>query len=133
MDAAKGTLTYAMPGIPGKDPKGLENYARFVQTFVPQYLQQSRAGTLPPNALDVNDPTSLISRAMAPFKRSPAQLLKDRIAEMSTLQAAPESADALPATPGRTPQRVASRPRPPTCRPVHITSPLTVASLSDER
>jgi hypothetical protein len=31
MAAVKGTLTYTMPGLPGKDPKGAENYAKFVQ------------------------------------------------------------------------------------------------------
>ena len=86
MDAVKGRLTYAMAGIPGKDPKGLENYARFVQTFIPQYLQQKNAGTLPPDALDVTNSKSMISKAMAPFKRSAAQLLHDRIDELSTLK-----------------------------------------------
>jgi hypothetical protein len=85
MKAAEGTLTYAMPGMPGKDPTGLTNYSRFVQSFLPQYLQQTRAGTLPPNALDLSDPNSLISKSIAPYKRTPAQMLADRIKEVQIL------------------------------------------------
>lgn len=84
MSAVKASLTYTMPGLPGKDPKGLQNYSAFVQAFVPQYLAASRAGTLKPNALDTRDPNSMISQAMAPFKRSTKQLIDDRVQEMST-------------------------------------------------
>jgi hypothetical protein len=42
-------------------------YAAFVQTFLPQYMAQKRAGTLPPNALDMNDPKSLISQSMQQY------------------------------------------------------------------
>lgn len=56
-----------------KDPIGERNYAKFVQTFIPQYLSKYRAGTLEPNALDVNDPNSFISKAMAPFRNRSMQ------------------------------------------------------------
>jgi hypothetical protein len=84
MAAVKASLTYTMPGLPGKDPKGLQNYSSFVQSFVPQYLAASRAGTLQPNALDTRDPKSMISQAMAPFRRTTKQLIDDRVQEMST-------------------------------------------------
>lgn len=82
LSAAKATLTYSMPGIPGKDPKGMESYARFVQDFMPKYQAAVRAGTLPPNALDMSDPKSMISQSIKQFKRDPKQLLTDRIEEM---------------------------------------------------
>ncbi len=81
--AAKASLTYTMPGMPGKDPKGLANYSSFIQTFVPKYIAMSKAGTLPANALDVRDPASLISQSMAPFKRDMKTLINDRVQEMS--------------------------------------------------
>lgn len=56
-----------------KDPIGERNYAKFIQTFVPEYVKQSRAGTLPANALDLNDPKSLISQSMAPFRNRSMQ------------------------------------------------------------
>jgi hypothetical protein len=83
--AVKANLTYTMPGLPGKDPKGLQNYSAFIQTFVPQYIAASRAGTLPPNALDTNDPQSMIGKAMGQFKRDLKQIMIDRAQEMSSL------------------------------------------------
>lgn len=83
--AAKASLTYSMPGIRGKDPKGLESYARFIQDFIPKYEAAKRSGTLPANALDFNDPKSLISQTMAAYKRTPQQLLRDRLQEMSQI------------------------------------------------
>lgn len=84
LSAVKANLTYTMPGLPGKDPKGLQNYSAFIQQFVPQYLAASRAGTLAPNALDTKDPTSMISKVMGQFKRNAKQLIDDRVEEMST-------------------------------------------------
>lgn len=75
--AVKDSLIVSVPGLPGKDGIGLQNYSTFMQAFVPQYLAKSRAGTLPPNALDTRDPTSMISQAMAPFKRTAAQRMQD--------------------------------------------------------
>ena len=75
--AAKDALIVTLPGVPGKDMKGSESYASFMQSFIPQYIAKSRAGTLEPNALDVKDPNSMISKAMAPFKRTPAQRMQD--------------------------------------------------------
>lgn len=71
MEAVKGTL--------GTDPIGHEAYGKFVQSFIPDYIRQMRAGTLPPNALDTRDPNSLISKAMAPYRRDPSQMFADRI------------------------------------------------------
>ena len=63
----------------GTDPVGAGNYASFVQVFLPQYIAQKRAGTLPANALDLKDPKSLISESMAPYKRTLQQQIQDRI------------------------------------------------------
>jgi hypothetical protein len=105
MDAAKAALTYTMPGLPGKDPKGLSNYSAFVQQFVPEYLRQKTAGTLPANALDLNDPKSLISQAVAPYKRNPKQLIQDRVQELQGLNmtsAEPAGpAQVIPQVPGQ--------------------------------
>jgi hypothetical protein len=105
MDAAKAALTYTMPGLPGKDPKGLSNYSAFVQQFVPEYLRQKTAGTLPANALDLNDPKSLISQAVAPYKRNPKQLIQDRVQELQGLNMTSSEpagpAQVIPQVPGQ--------------------------------
>jgi hypothetical protein len=80
--AVKGELVLSNVGLPGKDIPGETNYAKWAQTFIPQYLAKSRAGTLPPNALDVKDPTSMISQSMAPFKRTVAQRAQDYLATL---------------------------------------------------
>lgn len=82
MKAAHSALVLTGVGMPGKDDKGEQNYAMFVQHFIPQYLAASRAGTLPPNALDVNDPKSMISQAMEPFKRTVQQRIQDYTATL---------------------------------------------------
>lgn len=63
MQAAKDSFTYAGSN-PADDPFGSKSYARFVQAFLPEYLKETRAGTLKPNALDLRDPTSLISQSI---------------------------------------------------------------------
>lgn len=77
MKAAQGELVLSGVGIPGKDIAGEANYAKFVQTFIPQYLSAVRSGKVPPNALDLKDPTSMISQAMAPFKRTVQDRMRD--------------------------------------------------------
>lgn len=57
------------------DTVGKSNYAAFMGDFIPQYIAKSRAGTLPPNALDTRDPKSMISQSMAPYKSS----MQDRL------------------------------------------------------
>lgn len=68
----------SVKGVLGSDPKGHEAFGKFVQQFIPEYQRMSRAGTLPPNALDVRDPDSMISQAMKPYRRDPMQMLMDR-------------------------------------------------------
>jgi hypothetical protein len=77
--AVKDALIVSVPGLPGKDSVGTSNYATFMQTFLPEYIAKSRAGTLPPNALDVKDPNSMISQSMAPFKRTQGQRMTDYV------------------------------------------------------
>lgn len=99
--AAKDALIVNVPGIPGKDNVGTANYSAFMQTFIPQYLAKSRSGTLEPNALDVKDPNSMISKAMAPFKRSSAQRMQDYVAGAGGL-GSPAPAAAAPQVSGQT-------------------------------
>jgi hypothetical protein len=80
--AVEQALTYQLPGMPGKDPKGSAAYSAFINDFLPKYLALDRAGQLPASALDVKDPQSLISQAMAPYKRSTSQKLQDWISEV---------------------------------------------------
>jgi hypothetical protein len=89
--AVKDALIVSVPGLPGKDNIGTANYATFMQTFLPDYIAKSRAGTLPPNALDVKDPNSMIGQAMAPFKRTSAQRMSDYVAGAGGLTAVPAS------------------------------------------
>jgi len=46
--------------LPGSSGVGSEKFVGFMRSFMGEYLKESRAGTLPPNALDLNDPNSLI-------------------------------------------------------------------------
>lgn len=90
--AAKDQLTYQMPGLPGKDPKGSQQYADFMSEFTERYLR------LPPEerakATNFQDKTSLINELITKYDRTPTQKLQDRIAEMSTLGQTSSSAPA---------------------------------------
>lgn len=86
--AVKGNMILNNQGLPGRDITGEANYAKWAQTFIPQYLAMSRAGTLPPNALDPKDPNSMLSQSMAPFKRTIAQRASDYSAMMLGLDKA---------------------------------------------
>jgi hypothetical protein len=95
MKAVESELVVNVPGIPGKDNTGLVNYSKFVQSFIPQYQALERAGKVPPNALDVKDPESMISKAMAPFRRSQAQRMQDYVSAAGGLRVGGE----VPAAP----------------------------------
>jgi len=80
------------------DKIGSDLYAGFMQAFLPDYLSKSRAGTLPPNALDLNDPKSMISQAIQPYRAS----MQDKLKLGSAAPAAPVASarnDAMPAIP----------------------------------
>jgi hypothetical protein len=94
--AVKGELILSGVGLPGKDITGEGNYAKWAQTFIPQYQAMSRAGTLPPNALDVKDPDSMISKSMAPFKRSIQQRTQDYLSTLGGGESKPGPAIAPP-------------------------------------
>jgi hypothetical protein len=87
--AVKGELILSNVGLPGQDIKGEGNYAQWAQSFIPQYMSMKRAGTLPPNALNVNDPKSMISQSMEPFKRSVAQRAQDYLSVLGGGTSAP--------------------------------------------
>jgi len=55
---------------------GHERYANFLQQFWPEYLRQKRAGTLEPNALDLKDPNSLISKSLKTWEPTPQERLR---------------------------------------------------------
>jgi hypothetical protein len=90
MEAVKADLMVSGINLPGKDVAGIKNYASFAQTFVQQYLAAARQpGGVPPNALDLKDPQSMISKAMAPFKRTVAQKMQDYMAGIGGAPGAP--------------------------------------------
>jgi hypothetical protein len=60
IDAARSQIELNAGGI----KIGADKYAAFMQNFMSDYQRQKRAGTLPPNALDLADPNSLISQHM---------------------------------------------------------------------
>jgi hypothetical protein len=99
MKAAHSSLVLTGVGIPGKDDVGEKKYAQFVQNFIPQYLRAYRAGTLPPNALDVNDPKSMISQAMEPFKRTLTDRINDYVSTLGGGGDFPGSKSVAPAAP----------------------------------
>lgn len=55
-------------------------YENFVHDFLPKYLAAKRSGQLEPDALDLTNPKSLISRSIAPYKSPMADVLKGSIA-----------------------------------------------------
>lgn len=72
----------AMRGVKaelGNSPKGLENYTNFLETFIPEYIRKKKEGTLEPNALDLRNPESLISKSLEPFKLTPTEKLMGRV------------------------------------------------------
>ena len=77
IEAVRSELILSGVGLPGKDIEGTKNYAKWAQTFIPQFVDMTNKGTLPPNALDVKDPNSLISQSMAPFHRTIQQRTED--------------------------------------------------------
>jgi hypothetical protein len=86
MKAVHADLTGQLVNLPGAhDAVGEAAYAGFLQSFIPKYLEMERAGTLPANALDINNPKSLLSEAMAPFKRSPAQKMQQMMDQFGDL------------------------------------------------
>jgi hypothetical protein len=88
--SVKNNLTYAIPGIPLKDPKGTQANAMFLQSFLPAYEagKQADPPQTPQQMLNFDDPKSLISTSMAKFKRSLAQIQKDMSDESSSVATA---------------------------------------------
>lgn len=69
----------AVKGMLGTDPIGHGKFGQFVSAFIPEYQKMARAGTLPPDALDLRNPDSMISKALAPYRRDAAQMFMDRV------------------------------------------------------
>jgi hypothetical protein len=63
----------------GDSELGLTRYAAFQQAFLPEYLRLDKTGQLPANALNPNDPKSLISQTMEQFKLDPQQKMMGHI------------------------------------------------------
>jgi hypothetical protein len=74
----KDTIS-AVKGILGDGPKGHEAFAKFIQTFIPEYIKQQRAGTAKPNALDLRDENSLISQSLKPYRLAPKDMILDHL------------------------------------------------------
>lgn len=58
---------------------GPENFGKFSFGFMREYQRLSRAGELKPDDLDMTKPDSLISKMMAPYKPTPAQIMNYHI------------------------------------------------------
>jgi hypothetical protein len=52
---------------------GHERFANFMQAFLPEYMRQKAAGTLPPNALDLKDEKSLIRQSLKAYEPSASE------------------------------------------------------------
>lgn len=86
--AAKGQIEMTVPGTGQR--LGQEKFVGFMQAFMGEYMKQSRAGTLPPNALNLNDPESLISKTIAQYRNPLAQSISGNGGVQIRPPAAPE-------------------------------------------
>ena len=62
----------------GTDPIGQQNYAAFLQDFIPQYQQAKRTNQLPPNWGALEDPKSFIGQTLATHQRDQAKMIVDK-------------------------------------------------------
>lgn len=95
--AEKELVTTYFKGQSIQDTKGKANYNSFMQQFMGDYRKQFAEGKLEANALDTNDPDSLISKHMAPFKRDFQQVIKDSMEALTGAQQKKSSLQINPA------------------------------------
>lgn len=79
----------------GPDPIGTGNYANFMSSFLPDYIKKKADGSLDQNALDLNDPNSMIRKRMAPYILSANEKTK-ALAEGQKAPAATPAVDKPP-------------------------------------
>lgn len=118
MEAVKGMLGTSVM------PDGHERYGNFVQTFIPAYLALDAKDQAA--ALNLKDPSSLISKSMEGIKPTPAQLMVGHA--LRNTGVSPEMMQSLtvtpPAGPGETP-RPGAKPR-----PVNVKTPEEATKLN---
>lgn len=83
------------------DKIGADNYSSFIGDFVPKYLAATREGKLPANALDLNNPSSMISQSLAPYQQSMQDRLRASTRQPATAPAAEKPDAGLPPAPLR--------------------------------
>ena len=100
LNGAKSQLTGTNQLTGLRDPKGDEQYTRFMAYFLPEYLAQRRAGKSPVALLDPDSPDYL-GKALTRFKRSPQEFMRDMITSNpgSVVGAAPGTAIPTAPTP----------------------------------
>lgn len=96
-DAAKTALTGTNPLMGLRDPKGDENYQKFLSMFLPEYQKQRQAGKTSVELLDPNSKEYLPGRMIAQFKRPASVFITDLINENGASDAAADK----PATPAK--------------------------------
>lgn len=64
-------------GSPVEKLHAAGKFAAFMQDFMTRYQRLSNAGTLQPNALDLNDPQSLISQTLSQYKSTLGQTIQN--------------------------------------------------------
>lgn len=94
MDGAKQLIDGRTPG---ERSMQAGKYATFMQEFLPEYQRQKAAGTLPPNALSLRDPNSLLSKSMEAYKSPLAAAISGNGGIGAT--PAPPRNDAMPVIP----------------------------------
>lgn len=84
MVGVEQSISPTLPFMGGmKDPQAASRMSDFMQQFMPQILKLNPVERA--KAMDFSNPNSLVNQAMAPYKRSPAELLQ----HLQTLYAAP--------------------------------------------
>jgi hypothetical protein len=95
LDTAKNMLTGTNPLLNMRDPKGDENYQRFMQEFLGAYEKARKSGT------DMDEFMSMdgaLGKMIGKYKRSPAQMMQDMFSGADALGLDGDKKPAAPAT-----------------------------------
>ena len=96
-DPVMNATLNAVKPLLGNDSVGKQNYAAFLQNFIPGYLQLPQAERA--GALDFKNPNSFVNRAMSDYQRTPQQKMEQHINDKLGIAPTPTGPAPAPGTP----------------------------------